>query len=533
MYRLKTLSAAALPAAALFAAALLAFLSCPAHADGLLQNGDTAHPIILYAASSSNGNSPVTGLTLTLAISKNGGAFATPTGTQAEIGSGFYKYVPSAADDGTNGEFIVNATATGAIVNPERRRVVSVNPDDASLFGLTGVGTLAGQSALLAALAPFQSTVNDALSTTTVLDTALTGTADLTGARIVFTSGPLKGVTRTISAINAGTGQITLLNSLPSAPGNGVAFSVVQGSKALELFLAALGSDSKPFITATDTQAQAEAVAALTAQGYTGTRAAKLDNADVATSSRMAAGPVTVAGTVAANVTQIAGQTASAAGAVTFPGSIGTSTYAGGPVASVTGSVASVTGSVGSISGITFPGNFGTFNIDGSGRVTLGPGQSMVTSNLPTDYQQRGVPVSLPTTAPTGYGGGSFTGLTNTDFAGIWGYSSGRTITGGNAATLGGLAPPANFNLLAINGTGYVTSTNGGGGGGATTLASQQAADLAALNAQGTVTVTIPGPIGTQVVVNYNTITYPVPRGVATPVPQSIYNSLKAMGYVP
>ena len=292
MYRLKTLSAAALPAAALFAAALLAFLSCPAHADGLLQNGDTAHPIILYAASSSNGNSPVTGLTLTLAISKNGGAFATPTGTQAEIGSGFYKYVPSAADDGTNGEFIVNATATGAIVNPERRRVVSVNPDDASLFGLTGVGTLAGQSALLAALAPFQSTVNDALSTTILLDTALTGTADLTGAKIVFTSGPLKGVTRTISAINAGTGQITLMSSLPSAPGNGVAFSVVQGSKALELFLAALGSDSKPFITATDTQAQAETVAALTAQGYTVTRAAKVDNLDTNVGSRQAAGPV-------------------------------------------------------------------------------------------------------------------------------------------------------------------------------------------------------------------------------------------------
>ncbi|WP_410505619.1 hypothetical protein, partial [Janthinobacterium sp.] len=97
------------------------------------------------------------------------------------------------------------------------------------------------------------------------------------------------------------------------------------------------------------------------------------------------------------------------------------STYAGGPVASVTGSVGSVTspvvassvtgsvgsvtGSVGSISGITFPGNFGTFAVDPSGRVTLVPGQSVVASNLPADYQQRGIAVTLPATAPTGYGG--------------------------------------------------------------------------------------------------------------------------------
>ena len=42
----------------------------------------------------------------------------------------------------------------------------------------------------------------------------------------------------------------------------------------------------------------------------------------------------------------------------------------------------SVTGSVGSITGITFPANFGTFSIDGSGRVTLVPGQSTTASNF-------------------------------------------------------------------------------------------------------------------------------------------------------
>lgn len=49
---------------------------------------------------------------------------------------------------------------------------------------------------------------------------------------------------------------------------------------------------------------------------------------------------------------KIAGQTASAAAGVTFPASIGTSTYAGGAVASVTGNVGgNVAGSVGSVTG--------------------------------------------------------------------------------------------------------------------------------------------------------------------------------------
>jgi len=56
------------------------------------------------------------------------------------------------------------------------------------------------------------------------------------------------------------------------------------------------------------------------------------------------------------------------------------STFAGGAVSSVTGNVGgnvlgSVAGSVGSISGITFPSNFGTFAVDGSGNVTLTSGE--------------------------------------------------------------------------------------------------------------------------------------------------------------
>jgi hypothetical protein len=61
----------------------------------------------------------------------------------------------------------------------------------------------------------------------------------------------------------------------------------------------------------------------------------------------------TVSGVVTANVTEIAGQTAVSSGSVTFPSSIGTSTYAGGSVASVTGNVGGNV--VGSVASVTAP----------------------------------------------------------------------------------------------------------------------------------------------------------------------------------
>ena len=60
---------------------------------------------------------------------------------------------------------------------------------------------------------------------------------------------------------------------------------------------------------------------------------------------------LTTSATGGVNVTAIGGQAATAAAAVAFPAAVGTSTYAGGAVASVTGSVSNVTGSVGSVTG--------------------------------------------------------------------------------------------------------------------------------------------------------------------------------------
>lgn len=53
-----------------------------------------------------------TGKTVTVTISKAGGAFASPTGTVAEIGNGWYRIVLNATDTDTAGDLVFHCTAT-------------------------------------------------------------------------------------------------------------------------------------------------------------------------------------------------------------------------------------------------------------------------------------------------------------------------------------------------------------------------------------------------------------------------------------
>jgi hypothetical protein len=60
-------------------------------------------------------NNELTGLTVTVEISKAGGAFAAAAGVVAEIGDGWYAVALTAADTGTLGALAIKATATGAL----------------------------------------------------------------------------------------------------------------------------------------------------------------------------------------------------------------------------------------------------------------------------------------------------------------------------------------------------------------------------------------------------------------------------------
>jgi hypothetical protein len=83
-------------------------------------------PIPFLMIDSSDHITGKTGLSPTVTISKNGGAFAAPAGAVAAIGNGWYKLTPTAADTGTVGAFLLHAVATGAdpcdmvheVVNP-------------------------------------------------------------------------------------------------------------------------------------------------------------------------------------------------------------------------------------------------------------------------------------------------------------------------------------------------------------------------------------------------------------------------------
>ncbi len=68
----------------------------------------------LYLADSTTPKNPVTGATVTVRVTKDGGVEGAATGTVAEIGSGLYMFIPSQAD--TNCDTCVyRASATGAL----------------------------------------------------------------------------------------------------------------------------------------------------------------------------------------------------------------------------------------------------------------------------------------------------------------------------------------------------------------------------------------------------------------------------------
>ncbi len=102
-----------------------------------LKQGATDKVIPFLMVSSANHIDGATGLTPTVTISKNGSALAAPAGTVAEIGAGWYKLSPAAADTNTAGSLILHAEAAGADPSDRECLVVSVDPYDAVGGGLS------------------------------------------------------------------------------------------------------------------------------------------------------------------------------------------------------------------------------------------------------------------------------------------------------------------------------------------------------------------------------------------------------------
>ena len=82
-----------------------------------------------------------TGLAPVVTLSKNGSAFAPPTGAVSEIGSGWYMVAGNAADTGTLGTLILHASATGADPYDTLYEVVAFDPQDSIRLGLSALST--------------------------------------------------------------------------------------------------------------------------------------------------------------------------------------------------------------------------------------------------------------------------------------------------------------------------------------------------------------------------------------------------------
>lgn len=81
----------------------------------------------------------VLGTSLTVSLSKNGGAFVSVSSGVSEIGNGLYKIAGSASNSDTLGSLILHATGTGADPCDVEFEVVAYDPQDSVRIGLTAL----------------------------------------------------------------------------------------------------------------------------------------------------------------------------------------------------------------------------------------------------------------------------------------------------------------------------------------------------------------------------------------------------------
>lgn len=103
------------------------------------KQSDTTYPLFFLMVDSTDHVTGKTGLSPTVTLSKNGGAFASPSGAVSEVGNGLYKVAGNATDSNTVGELWLHATATGADPTDTSYTVVAYDPFDSVRLGLTAL----------------------------------------------------------------------------------------------------------------------------------------------------------------------------------------------------------------------------------------------------------------------------------------------------------------------------------------------------------------------------------------------------------
>lgn len=138
--------------------------------------------VYIYMVDSTDHATPKTGATVSVKVSKNGGAFGAGGGSVAELEEGVYAYTPSAGDVDTLGPIAFKATASGCDPFIVEGLIAAYDPYDSVRMGQTALPNAAAGS-------------NGGLPTTN--GTKLNQTADLTAGQSIGISGDLSATMKT------------------------------------------------------------------------------------------------------------------------------------------------------------------------------------------------------------------------------------------------------------------------------------------------------------------------------------------------
>ncbi len=109
----------------------------------LLKQSSTQQALVFFMYDSGDHVTGKTGLSPTVVIRKEGGSFASPSGSVTEIANGYYQVAGNATDTATLGSLILSATASGADQATMGYEVVGFDPFNANNLGLASIPSVA------------------------------------------------------------------------------------------------------------------------------------------------------------------------------------------------------------------------------------------------------------------------------------------------------------------------------------------------------------------------------------------------------
>jgi hypothetical protein len=115
----------------------------------------TAVNVMVFMTDSADHIAGKAGLTLTITLSKDGGAFAAITPTVTDRGNGWYNLALTASHTDTLGDICIHITSTGADPSDLKMLVVAFDANSATNLGLTNLdGTVSSRLATAGYTAP-------------------------------------------------------------------------------------------------------------------------------------------------------------------------------------------------------------------------------------------------------------------------------------------------------------------------------------------------------------------------------------------